>query len=96
MTSQSSTKNGTGVTHLPECLYTGKHPHYVCICAALRACEQRVLGLRLDDLNVKSFNAALDAAEKAVADIDGEEMCCACNDDYRMTISAIRALKEKP
>ena len=40
--------------------------------------------------------AALDAAEKAVADIDGEEMCCACNDDYRMTIAAIRALKEKP
>ena len=69
--------------HLPEC------PAYVrdwglvppkCYCYMLRACEQRVL----------------DAAEKAVADIDGEEMCCACNDDYRMTIAAIRALKEKP
>ena len=84
MTSQSSTKNGTGVTHLPECHYVKDTDNVQygwndCICPELRACEQRVL----------------DAAEKAVADIDGEEMCCACNDDYRMTIAAIRALKEK-
>ena len=53
--------------HLPECHYTVdtgniQYGWNDCICEALRACEQRVLGLRIDDLNVKSFNVGLDAA----------------------------------
>jgi hypothetical protein len=53
-------------THLPECWATyPSDPEAWCICDELRACEQRVLGLRLDDLNVKSFNAGLDAAINA-------------------------------
>lgn len=48
MTSQSSTKNGTGVTHLPECHYVKDTDNVQygwndCICPELRACEQRVL-----------------------------------------------------
>jgi hypothetical protein len=56
--------------HLPECeLATGVYDDRAdCICDALRACEQRVLTLRLDDLNVKSFNAGIDAAISAAED----------------------------
>ena len=88
--------------HLPECLALLNDSTWDgdCICEALRACEQRV---RIESQAWhyrtgynSGFADALDAAEAAVADIDGEEMCCACNDDYRMTIDAIRALKEKP
>ena len=84
--------------HLPECmLATSVYDDRAdCICVELRACEQRV---RIESQAwhyKQGYADALDAAEKAVADIDGEEMCCACNDDYRMTIAAIRALKEKP
>ena len=62
--------------HLPECMepqtdWPCKQCWEIdcectCICERLRACEQRVLVLRLDDLNVKSFNAGLDAAEAAI------------------------------
>ena len=48
--------------HVLECRWESQR----CICTELRACEQRVLGMRLDDLNAKSFNAALDAAAQAV------------------------------
>ena len=87
--------------HLPECqLATGVYDDRAdCICDALRACEQRVIAEGDEQSQIAystGYRHALDAAEKAVADIDGEEMCCACNDDYRMTIAAIRALKEKP
>ena len=69
--------------HLPEC-YCANQPepnnHWHdygaacegCICRPLRACEQRVLGMRLDDLNVKSFNAALDAAEQALLRLEAD------------------------
>ena len=94
--------------HVLECRWESQR----CICTELRACEQRVLGMRLDDLNAKSFNAALDAAEQAVkAHSDDTHrhkgdyfgLCrvdagdrCDITAALTVVASNIRALKEKP
>jgi len=79
--------------HLPECPAPlcdyfdpkGKCMGYedcehLCCCAALRACEQRVL----------------DAAREAVRGIASDDLCCMCPTDEGLTLAAIDALREKP
>ena len=67
-----------------------------CICDRLRACEQRVLGLRIDDLNVKSFNAGYAAALRDAV----KAVKLSCSADIELVertevIAVIEALKEK-
>jgi len=62
--------------HLPEC-HTSMIPDFhnerwICICAALRACEQRVLKDLVPNLHLaemQGYNRALTAAQEAVAKI---------------------------
>lgn len=96
----ASVSDTYGLAHLPECDYERQdyrgNDNRVCYCSRLRACEQRVLTLRLDDLNVKSFNAGIDSAEAAVS-------ACGNGKGYiysdtmtgvEWALDAIRALKE--
>ena len=101
---QDSTSASTSSQHLPECEFTSEahwlEPAGICICAPLRACEQRVAGPLLKAghnwLHTTGYSYgyahALNAAEAAVAaechHDDPNEWC--------VYVEAIRALKEKP
>lgn len=70
--------------HLPEC-HTSMIPDFhnerwICICAPLRACEQRIL----------------DAVREAIREIPTDDFCCMCPEDEGLTLAAIDALREKP
>ena len=94
------------MNHLPECsnsmIPDFHNERWICICAALRACEQRV---REEWYEVQSetweqgYKYALDAAREAVAAIKDEHV----GDEYkyerlvlRVVLAAIDALREKP
>ena len=93
--------------HLPECECYGRNHGEcaLCICDRLRACEQRVR-MEDDDYAYVAAQAeaegrwrgwvdALDAARKAIREIPGDDMCCTCPADERLTLAAIDALREE-
>lgn len=99
--------------HLPECealdlLDKWSEKFGLCICAALRACEQRV---RMEDDDYayvaaqaeadgrrRGWNEALDAAQDAVAAISAHSTWpdMSYNDGLIDALDAIDALREKP
>lgn len=85
--------------HLPECYQSEGKWGGGCICVSLRACEQRVLSLKLVGLGVliaqRARERALDAAREAV---DSMVIETAGNSaaTVNQAVAAIDALREKP
>lgn len=85
--------------HLPECYQSEGKWGGGCICIRLRACEERVLSLKLVGLGVliaqRARERALDAAREAV---DSMVIETAGNSaaTVNQAVAAIDALREKP